>query len=126
MEIKLTLPGSVRSKKNSKRVFSCGRFKKVLPSLAYEKWQGEVQRCVFFYLLTNVKFEYPMSCPVSVEAHFYYSGSRPDLSGALESIGDCMQGILWVDDSQIESWDGSRMHHDMKNPRTEIIVRWED
>ena len=38
-EIRLTLMGSIRSKKNSKRIFACGRFKKVLPSKAYEIWE---------------------------------------------------------------------------------------
>lgn len=27
---------------------------------------------------------------------------------------------------QIVSWDGSRLHHDKDNPRTEITVRWEE
>ena len=126
MKIKLVLPGSIRSKKNSKRIFARGRFKKVLPSLAYEKWQDEARRYAFFNLHNNFSFKEPLSCPVNVEAHFYYKGPRPDLSGSLESIGDCLQGILWADDAQIESWDGSRMHWDKANPRTEITVEWDE
>jgi hypothetical protein len=49
---------------------------------------------------------------------------KPDLSGTLESIGDALEGYVWANDTQIESWDGSRLHHDIENPRTEIIVRW--
>ncbi|MDD5008361.1 MAG: RusA family crossover junction endodeoxyribonuclease [Syntrophorhabdaceae bacterium] len=129
-EVKFTIPSSVRSKKNSKRIFACGRFKKVLPSKAYEAWQDYARRSVFFYLsgvksMCFTEFDYPLSCPVRVEAHFYYKGPKPDLSGALESIGDCLQGIMWADDGQIESWDGSRLHHDLDNPRTEVTVRWE-
>jgi len=63
----------------------------------------------------------PLSGPLAVRAIIYYKGNRPDLSGALESIGDCFEGILWENDGQIESWDGSRLIYDGKNPR--IVVR---
>lgn len=118
-EIRLTLPGSIRSKKNSKRVYSCGRFKRVLPSKAYVAWEKDVKRCV-----SPGGWVEPLTCPVRVTALIYYKGPKPDLSGCLESVGDCLQGVIWEDDSQIESWDGSRLHHDLKNPRTEVIVVW--
>lgn len=118
-EIKLVIPGSIRSKKNSKRIYSCGRFKRVLPSEAYCKWEKEARRCTDPGDRVN-----PLSCTVYVEAHFYYCGPKPDLSGCLESVGDALEGVIWDNDSQIKSWDGSRVHHDLKNPRTEIIVRW--
>lgn len=119
-EIKLILPGSIRSKKNSKRVFKRGRFATVLPSKAYEEWEKEARRCA--WPGSRVP---PLTCGISVEAHCYYRGPKPDLSGCLESVGDALEGIIWANDGQIESWDGSRLHHDLKNPRTEITVRWE-
>ena len=117
-EIYLTLPGSIRSKKNSKRVYSCGRFKRVLPSKAYEVWEKEARRCA------SPGRVHPLTCPVHVTALIFYKGPKPDLSGCLESVGDCLQGIMWADDTQIESWDGSRLVHDLKNPRTEVIIKW--
>jgi Holliday junction resolvase RusA-like endonuclease len=66
----------------------------------------------------------PLSCPVRVEVHAYYKGPKPDLSGCLESVGDCLEGIIWANDGEIMSWDGSRVHHDLDNPRTEVIVKW--
>ena len=45
---------------------------------------------------------------------------------ALESIGDALEGLVWVNDKQIMSWDGSRLFHDLNNPRTEITVRWDE
>ena len=118
--LSITIPGSIRSKKNSKRVFSCGRFKRVLPSKAYEKWEKEAREQLWGKAMIP-----PLTCSVSVEVRAFYKGPKPDLSGSLESVGDCLQGIIWADDTQIESWDGSRLFHDLKNPRTEIVVRWE-
>lgn len=118
-ELSITIPGSIRSKKNSKRIFSCGRFKRVLPSKAYEVWEAQARS---WLLSRGIKTL--LECPVDVEVHAFYKGKKPDLSGILESVGDCLQGIIWVDDGQIESWDKSRLHHDLKNPRTEITVRW--
>ena len=62
--------------------------------------------------------------PVSINAQIYYKGQQPDLSGCLESIGDAMESYLWANDKQIISWDGSRLHHDLKNPRTELTVEY--
>ena len=117
IELNITLPGSIRSKKNSKRIFSRGKFKTVLPSTAYCKWEKEARASLFYV------DPYPYKNPISVNAQIYYSGQQPDLSGCLESIGDCLEGIIWENDKQIESWDGSRLHHDLKNPRTELVIR---
>jgi Holliday junction resolvase RusA-like endonuclease len=119
-QIKVILPGCLRIKKNSKRIFGMGGFKKVLPSKGYEAWEEQARAALWGHAIVP-----PITWPVSVEAHIYFRGQRPDLSGCMESIGDCLEGIIWADDRQIESWDGSRMHHDLKNPRTEITVTWE-
>jgi len=118
-EIKLILPGSIRSKKNSKRVFKRGKFATVLPSKAYEEWEKQARESCW-----PVAIIPPLECPVEVEIHAYYKGPKPDLSGCLESVGDCLEGIIWANDGQIESWDRSRVHHDLENPRTEVVVRW--
>lgn len=121
-EIKITLPGSIRSKKNSKRIFARGRFKTVLPSKGYCEWESKVRSELSKYAW----YAKLLLCPLSVEAHIYYKGQQPDLSGALESIGDALEGVVWVNDKQIMSWDGSRLYHDLDNPRTEITVRWDE
>jgi hypothetical protein len=77
------------------------------------------------YFIGYEKFMTPRpGIPVHVTAICYCKGVLPDLSGALESVGDAFQGILWANDKQIESWDGSRVLRDTKNPRTEITVEW--
>ena len=122
MKIKITLPGSIRSKKNSKIATIIGGANKprramILSSKAYKKWE-KIAR-------VSAAIQYPgepMTCPVAVKALIFYKGQRPDLSGCLESVGDCCQGLIWGDDKQIESWDGSRLAKDNANPRTEIEV----
>jgi Holliday junction resolvase RusA-like endonuclease len=52
----------------------------------------------------------------------FYKGNQPDIQGAFESIADMMEGVIYENDEQIESWDGSRRIHDKINPRTEIEV----
>jgi len=120
-ELHITIPGTIRIKKNSKRIFARGRFKTVLPSKAYENWE---RTAMISLKIDGDPIKGLLYCPVHVEAHFYYRGRRPDLSGCLESIGDCLQGFIWADDTLIESWDGSRLHHDLERPRTEVFVRW--
>ena len=115
-ELRITLPNSIRSKKNSKRIFARGRIKTVLPSKAYCGWEKQARASLFYV------DPYPYPNPMQVNAQIYYSGQQPDLSGCLESIGDCLEGIIWENDKQIISWDGSRLHHDLKNPRTELLI----
>jgi hypothetical protein len=55
---------------------------------------------------------------------FYYRGPEFDLSGAMESIADAMEGLAWENDRLIVSWDGSRKERDKLNPRTEMMVEW--
>ena len=145
--IKITLPGSIRSKKNSKQIVPLrssdnkptwfqfyfkvkGGFRKwmyakltIQPSAAYLAWERDARRELMLQLEKDGNFPWQMTTePVHVCATFYYKGNRPDLSGAAESIGDCLQGFLWKNDRQIESWDGSRLVHDKENPRTEVCV----
>ena len=64
-------------------------------------------------------------CPVHVKALMYAGkGTEPDLSGALETVGDVLQAAVIIEnDRWIKSWDGSRVLTDDKdNPRTEITL----
>lgn len=133
--MKLTLPGSIRSKKNSKQIICVPTkqketntkhfwsrlgwqccFMQIHPSKAYKKWEKEARESI------PPEDQVTYTGPIHVKITVYYKGRRPDLSGAMESVGDCLEGIAWQDDSQIESWDGSRLIHDVKNPRTIVEV----
>jgi len=125
--IKLTLPGSIRSKKNSKRVFKRGKFTTVLPSTAYLAWEQEarisakLELCHFDSPYLNL--DLPLKSDIHVKVVAYYKGQQPDLSGVLESVGDCLEGVVWENDRQIKSWDGSRLIHCLGDPRTEVEIQ---
>jgi len=119
-EFKLTISGSVRSKKNSKIPINVrGRFM-LIPSKAYQKWEKAGRREVFAQLPKGFRL---ITGAIKITATFYYKGNRPDLSGASESVGDYLEGVVYSNDRLIESWDGSRLYHDKEDPRTEIIIR---
>jgi hypothetical protein len=123
MDRTYVIPGSVVSKKNSKIATTVGGVNVkaraiILPSNAYKKWEKTAR----IWVLTKYGAEIIITHAIHVEAHFYYRGKQPDLSGAMESIADCMEGLLWENDGLIQSWDGSRLHHDRDNPRTVITV----
>lgn len=134
--ITVVIPGSIRSKKNSRQPLAIPspgkstlykRYPKAglkpvriinVPSKAYKEWESAAKADA-----SKQYFGAPMDGEVHVCAMIYYKGQQPDLSGCLESIGDAMEGILWADDKQIVSWDGSRRQKDNANPRTEVVVR---
>ncbi len=115
------IPGSIRSKKNSKRIVMAGKYPKLLPSKAYVRWEEAFRQEL--KLACYQKRIKPTDKPVHVQAVFYYKGREPDLSGCMESLADACEGILWENDGQIVSWDGTRKVHDKKNPRVEFAYR---
>ena len=119
--LKFVIPGTIRSKKNSKRIIRAGKFPKLLPSKAYVRWEESFQQELF--VQTMKKRVKATDKPVEVSATFYFKGPEPDLSGCMESLGDACEGILWLDDKQIVSWDGSRKERDRKNPRVEFSFK---
>jgi hypothetical protein len=114
------IPGNVRIKKNSRRLFKQDKRIMNLPSKAYMVWEKEAREYLIYkYLPHSWGHESDL---LHVKALFYYKGAKPDLSGLLESVGDAFEGILWEDDKQIVSWDGSRSYHDKENPRLILTV----
>jgi len=117
--MKLFLPKSIRSKKNSKRIYARGKFKQVLPSKAYVEWEREARIFVIKQIGYNFKL---LEEELSINAQIYYKGQRPDLSGCFESIGDCLESIVYKNDRQIVSWDGSRLWHNLEDPHTIVEI----
>lgn len=124
--IEICIPMQPITKKNSSRILTkyirdeSGKSKKipfVSPSKQFSNYQK--QAGVF---LRSLNINYPMN----IEAHFYMKTKGVvDLSNLNESIHDIMVkcGVIYDDEAYfIVSTDGSRVHYDKDNPRTEIII----
>jgi len=142
--IKVILPGSIRSKKNSKApglIRSRTRAPRpgIFSSKAYVQWERSARLGIDFcnpskdqICIRNIgkgksNFYVPalkqlMTGPICIKAMIYYSGPKPDVDGSYASIADCLQGIIYENDGMIEHWDGSRRIHCKENPRTEVEI----
>jgi Holliday junction resolvase RusA-like endonuclease len=118
-EIRMTITGNTGIKKNSQRITYQG----IRPSEGYEIWAGQALFQIKEFMKQNQRD--PISGPVHIEAHYYRkSRVKCDLSNLHEGIQDCLTSMgFWLDDSIVESHDGSRKHYDKDNPRLEIIIR---
>ena len=99
--IKIILPGTIRIKKNSRRFFKLKNRPGITskPSKAYEQWEEDARKMALVQLTGIPIFRKD----IHVQMMAYYKGHKPDLSGALESVGDCLEGLAWEDDKQIVS-----------------------
>ena len=92
----------------------------IVTGKAYKTWELEAWQAIMQQRPPGFKL---FTEQVTVKVLAYYKGHRPDLSGVFESVGDCLEKLIYADDRQIEQWDGeSRVIHDLKNPRTEVWV----
>jgi len=64
----------------------------------------------------------PVSGPVALVANMYRPARRGDLDNTLKVLGDALNGLAWVDDSQVVEIHAYR-HDDKANPRAEVEVR---
>lgn len=65
----------------------------------------------------------PLERPMNCAATFYRDRTTGDAVGYYQGLADLLEkrGII-RNDSQIVSWDGSRLAKDAENPRTEIVL----
>lgn len=132
-----TITGAPRTKKTHGRIIKLrgsGR-PKLLPSEAHEAWFANAMTQVVLiqrHLITQGLTQ-AIDKPVAVAALFYRERDSGDLCGYLQALGDFLQeprlkprrngaGII-KDDSQIVSWDGSRLRKDADSPRIEVEVQ---
>lgn len=47
--------------------------------------------------------------------------TKPDIDNIVKGIKDSLKGVIWKDDSQVVSLEGSKWYSD--NPRVEIIIK---
>lgn len=120
-DLRFTIPLPPVTKKNSSRIVNCGPYSKLLPSKAYVQYEKDAG---FFLPCRGRKFNQPCE----VRCLFYMPTRRiVDLTNLEEAIDDVLvkYGVLEDDNSRIiVSHDGSRVLHDPKNPRTEVLIRF--
>lgn len=121
---KITLFGRPITKKNSQRIISCGKFKKIAPSKQFEKYQDE---CLWqLNSIKNKRKKGAINSPINLKAVYYMNTKhRVDLVNLLEGTCDILVegGILEDDNCKIVvSHDGSRVLYDKENPRAEITI----
>lgn len=117
-----TIPVPPVTKKNHGRIVMCGKYPKLLPSAAYERYAKEVMP----FLKTNFRKCGTIDYPVNLKCVFYLDKRRKgDLAGYLQAVQDVLveAGILADDNRNIvASVDGSAVLYDKENPRTEITI----
>jgi len=121
-EIRFTIPIAPVTKKNHGRIVMCGRYPKLLPSEAYERYTKAAKP----FLQTIYRTVGSVASPVNLKCVFYLDRRRKgDLAGYLQAVQDLLveTGILADDNRNIvASVDGSAVLYDKENPRTEITV----
>lgn len=139
LEVRLTLPVAPVTKKNHGNIVRFGRNKehvRVMPSEQYQAFFRQVMSLKPRILRELGGVTLPITAPVQVSAQFYRERNIGDLNGFMQALGDVLQspvirdgklardglGII-KDDSQIDSWDGTRRRKDAANPRIEIEIR---
>lgn len=128
-EIKYTILGDARAKKNSMEIVSfgkvcptCGRrpYSKVIQGKAHREF---AERSLWYLKPRPPR---PIECPVNVKCLFYMQTRRKvDGLNLLAAIDDLLveAEILKDDNSRIVvGHDGSRVLYDKDNPRIEITI----
>lgn len=122
MMIAFTIPIAPVTKKNHGRIVMCGRYPKLLPSEAYERYRKAAMPFLKAVLRDFDTIDYP----VNLKCVFYLDKRRKgDLAGYLQAIQDVLveAGILEDDNRNIvASVDGGAVLYDRENPRTEITI----
>jgi hypothetical protein len=141
--IQFNIAGPPRTKKTSQNIVTIrmknGKtFHKVMPSDAYQAWFKEAmsQLPLILQHIRKQGCALPIVGPVRVQAIFYRKQLSGDLLGFEQALADWLQvplqrngkttrqgaGII-LDDSAIESWDGSRKSKDALRPRIEVEIQ---
>lgn len=139
MSFYFTIAGPPRTKKTHNRIVRVGRFVKILPSEQYEHWFADAMKqapLIRRHLEDLHALSLPLTGKIHIAAKFYRDAARGDLLGYAQGLADYLQeprmsrdgkvsrdgaGII-LNDSQIVSWDGTRLLVDAGNPRIEVEV----
>lgn len=118
---RVIIPGRPYVKKNNQRAVGNGKFKRIIYSPQYKKWEGIAHAKILESLYNAGSFR-AIIAPVNMCALFYFANrqAEPDLSALYEGIQDVLQkaGVI-ENDKLIYAHDGSRKIFGQE-PRVEI------
>ena len=117
----LIIYGDPKTKKNSQRIITRGKYPKVLPSKAYEAYEADCLRQL------NIPFSEPrFDTPVNLFCRYHMrTRRRVDLVNLLEATCDILVKARILEDDNsgiIRSVDGSGVYYDKECPRVEIEI----
>lgn len=119
----IEIPGNPIPKKTSQRIVGKGKFKRILQSERFLKYDKHAK--------DHIKRSYPQllkktDAAIEVRIHYYRETKhRVDMTNLQEGTDDILTevGVIKDDNSKIiKSHDGSRVYFDKENPRTEIWI----
>jgi len=95
-------------------------YPRLLPSQAYRDWKEAAVKAVL-PLLEPLRRFFPITYACHLMARVYRDRDAGDWCGYMQGIGDFLEdvGVLEAD-VLIRSFDGSRLHKDVINPRIEL------
>lgn len=118
--LRFVLPGKPITKKNSSRIVGNGNKKRLMPSLAYVRYERD---CLW---QTPPKAKLNIDFPVNVQYVYYMPTRRAvDLTNLENATDDILvkAGVLADDNCRIVArHDGSYVDYDKDNPRVEITI----
>jgi Holliday junction resolvase RusA-like endonuclease len=112
------------TKKNSGQVTKSGI---VLPSKAYRQYEKDAVRLIPAYARLHIDEPVNVCATYYTKIDYYAEGrkARVDITNLENALLDVLvaAGVLADDNCTIViSTDGSRVKHDKKNPRTEVVI----
>lgn len=128
--VTFTIPGKPGAKQRARFVRTTGRAYTPEPTARYENLvrmcaaQAMVGRGLFVgpvSLVVAAVFEHPKSWSKKRRAGAAWHESKPDGSNVLKSVEDALNGVCWVDDSQVALATVEKRYG--TPARVEILVR---
>ena len=122
-----TIHGNPVTKKNSQQILMNPKTHRpfVAPSSQYKKYEKEACKQLLMQAVQHGPAQ-AIDFPVNIECDFYMQTRRlVDLSNLISCALDVLvsAGVIADDNCSIAvSNDGSRVHYDKENPRTEIRI----
>lgn len=116
-EIKIIIPLSPITKKNSSQIVKFGKRSALIPSKQYREFEKNASP---YLMPLNIDYSINIKC-------LYYMPTRRkvDITNLLSATHDILVKHCVIIDDNVEivvSTDGSRAYYDKENPRTEIYI----